>query len=109
MPLTGDESASRYLGVTGVFTTDPAFAIIKHQLNHRLPHWLTINRAVEDHIGHRLAAQIFSGTLAHNPADSINNIGFTAAIGAHDSTHIAWEIHCSGVDEGLEPRELDRL
>ena len=97
------------LGVTGVLPADAAIAVVEHQFDARLAYGFTVHRAVEDHVGHGFAAQVPGGTLPHDPAHGVDDIGFATAVGADHGGHIAREMHAGGVDEGLEAGEFDRL
>jgi hypothetical protein len=65
--------------------------------------------AVEDHVGHGLAAQVLGRALAHDPAHGVDDVGLATAVGADDGAQVARQRHRRRVDEGLESGELDRL
>ncbi len=83
--------------------------VVEHEFDRRLAERLAVDGTVEDDIRHRLTAEVLGGTLAHDPAYGVDHIGFAAAVGANHGTHITGEAHGGRVDEGLEPRQLDRL
>ena len=99
----GDFREGRVLAGQGVV------GVIEDQLDAGLGHRFAGIGAVEDDVGHRLAAQVLRRTLAHHPAHRIDDVGLAAAVGADDRRHVAREIHRGGVDEGLEARQLDGL
>src|SRR4030095_10413241 len=60
--------------------------VVAHQLDARAPRRLALPRAVEDHVLHRLAAQLAGLALAEHPAHGGDDVGFGATVGAHDNT-----------------------
>ena len=58
--------------------------------------------AVEDHVLHRLAAQVFGALLAQDPADGVDDVRLSAAVGANDARNAARKIQDRTMDEGLE-------
>ena len=105
----GDLAPDGNLGVTGVLTADAAVCIVENEFTGGLAHRLAIDRAIEDDIRHGFAAQILGGTLAHHPAHGVNDIGFSAAVGPDNCTHIAGKLHVGGVYKRLEPGQLNTL
>src|SRR5262249_55189643 len=97
----------RYLVVTGVSAPKFAVRIVEDELDGGGAHGLARRRAVEDDVRHRVAAQMFRGQLAHDPAHGIDDVRFAAAVGTDDSGKIAGEVDVGGIDERLETGELD--
>nr|UOZ97363.1 hypothetical protein NCPCFENI_01283 [Cupriavidus sp.] len=79
--------------------------VIENKLNTGPACSLARARAVEDHIVHRLAAQLRGLRLAKHPAHGIDNIGLSAAIRPNDAHPLARELQHGGVDKRLKPRE----
>src|SRR5690554_1225312 len=107
--LPGDQALHRDLGVLGVGAAQAAVAVVEEQLDGGLSHRLAAGGAVEDDVGHRLAAQGLGGGLPHDPAHRVDDVGLAAAIGPDDGGHVALEGHRDRVDEGLEADQAYRL
>ena len=105
--FTGNTAADRDFGVAGVFTLQGAVTVIKYQLNTGLSNRFAGIGAIENHIGHCFAAQVFRRTFAQHPAHRINNIRLTAAIGPHHRGHIAWKACRSGINKGFKAGQPD--
>ena len=97
--LAGDQALDGNLGVAGVLAPHPTVAVVEYQFDGGLPHRLAVDRAVENHVGHGLAAQVLGGTLPHDPAHGVDDVRLAAAIGADDRAHIAGKIYRRGIDE----------
>ena len=52
-------------------------AVIKDQLNRSFPHWLTVIRAIKDHIKNAVATQITSRRFAHDPSQRFEQVALT--------------------------------
>ena len=65
--------------------------------------------AVEDHILHRLAAELARALLPHAPADRVHDVGLAAAVRPDDADDVVVEMHHGLLDEGLEPADLELL
>ncbi len=107
LPFPGHLPAHGDLGIAGVLAADAAVVIVEDQFDRGLAHRLAIDRAVEDHIGHVLAAQVLRRALAHHPANRVDHVGFAATIGPDHRAHIARKLHMGRVDKGFEARQLD--
>jgi hypothetical protein len=81
--------------------------IAEHQLDAGAAGRLALARAVEDHVLHRLAAQLAGLALAEHPAHGVDDIGLAAAVGADDADTLAGQLKRSGFGERFEARELD--
>ncbi len=101
--VPGEHPADGHLGILGIRTADGAVGIVKDQLNTGLSHRFASSGTVEDDVGHGFAAQGLGGTLAHDPADRIDDVGFAAAVGANHSHQVTGKRHRGRVYKGLEP------
>lgn len=99
LAVAGHLAPNRDLGVGGVLAHERGFAVVEHQFDAGLADWLAAAGAVEDDVGHRLAAQVLCRTFAHHPAHGVDDVGLATAIGAHDRRHVAREVDGGGVDE----------
>ena len=81
--------------------------VVKHQLHAGPPNRFTVRGTVENHILHRLAAQRGCPRFTQNPAHCVDDIGFAAAIGAHNPDQIARKGNLCGIDKGFEAGEFD--
>ena len=90
----GRGAVARYLAtngnlvIAGILAADGAVAVVEGQFDAGVSHRLAACGTVEDDIGHRVAAQVLGGHLAHDPAHGIDNIGFTAAVWANHPDQI---------------------
>ena len=106
-PVARHLALERHLGVVGIRPGDLAVAVVEHQFDRGGAHRLARRRAVEDDVGHRVAAQVLRGQLAHHPAHRVDDVGFAAAVGADDAGEIAWKSHGGRVGERLESSNFD--
>ncbi len=104
--IARDHALQRDLGVAGVGAADLAVAVVEDQLDRGRAHGPAAAGPVEDDVGHRIAAQVARGKLAHHPAHGIDDVGLAAAVRAHDAGEVGRERDIGGVHEGLEPGEL---
>ena len=109
LAVAGDFTTDGNFRVGCVFADQGAVGIIEYQFDTGLAHRLAAGGAVEDDVGHRLAAQVFRRALAHHPAHGVDDVRLAAAIGPHHRRHVAGEVDGGRVDEGFEPRQLDAL
>jgi hypothetical protein len=109
LAVARDLALDRDLVVLGVLPARASIAVVEDQLDARRSDRLAPGGAVEDHIGHGLAAQHLGRALAHHPAHGINDIGLAAAVRAHDTDQVARKEHGRRIDKRLEAREPDLL
>jgi len=107
LPVTGDPAADGNLGEGGVFAHQRVVAVVEDQLDGGLGHRLARVGAVEDDVGHRLAAQVLRRTFAHHPAHGVDDVGLAATVGPDHRRHVAGKAHRRRIDEGLEAGQLD--
>ncbi len=105
--VTGDAAADGDFGEGGVLAGKRTVGVVEDQLDARLGHRLAGVGAVEDDVGHRLAAQVLRRAFAHDPAHGVDDVGFSAAVRADHRRHVAREADRSGIDEGFETGEFD--
>ena len=87
----------------------PAGGVVEGQLDAGAPGGLAQARAVEDHVLHRLAAQLAGLAFAEHPAHRVDDVRLAAAVRADDADELAGELELGRFDERLEARELDRV
>ena len=109
LTVAADLALDGDLGILGVLAAGRAIAVVEQEFNAGQTDGLTAGGAVEDDIGHGLAAQHLGRGLTHDPAHGIDDIRLAAAIGADDSAQIARKEHGGRVHEGLETGKLDLL
>jgi len=100
-PLDGD------LAVLAPLPGRPALGIVEHQFDRGPRRRLAVDRAVEDHVLHGLAAQLGGLGFTQDPAHGIDDVGLSAAIGTHHADQLARHLDGRGVDERLETCEFD--
>jgi len=105
--VTGDATADGDFGEGGVLAGKRTVGVVEDQLDARLGHRLAGVGAIEDDVGHRLAAQVLRRAFAHDPAHGVDDVGFSAAVRADHCRHVAREADRSGIDEGFETGEFD--
>ncbi len=101
------QAAQRHLGVVGVGAADLAVAVVEDQLYRRTADRLARVRAVEDHVRHRVAAQMLGGQLTHDPTHRVDDIRLAAAVRADDAGEVLGEVDGRRIDERLEAGEFD--
>ncbi|MNP97162.1 hypothetical protein D3C85_97560 [compost metagenome] len=109
LPFAGDPATDGDFRIGRVFAEQAAVAVVEHQLDGGLADRLAGVGAVEDDVGHRLAAEVLRRTLTHHPAHGVDDVGLAAAVGADHRRHVAREVHRGRVDEGLEARQANAL
>ena len=97
----------RDLAVLGPCAADASVVVVEHELDAGAAGGLAIDRAVEDDVLHRLAAQLGGLAFAEHPAHGVDDVGLAAAIRADDTDQGAGHIDRGGIDKGLKPGELD--
>ena len=84
-----------------------AVRVVEHEIDLGHRHGGTADGALEDHVGHFAAAHRRRACLAQHPADGVDHVALTTAIGAHDARQVVVEGQRGAVREGLEPEELE--
>ena len=97
----------RNLAVARIGPGDLAVRVVEHELDVRGADRLARARAVEDHVGHRVAAQMARRQFAHDPAHGVDDVRLATTVRADDTRQVVRETDQSGIDEGFEARELD--
>ena len=100
------EALQRDFGIAGIGSRELAVAVVEDQLDRAAANRLAAARAIEDHVGHRVAAQVLRGNLAHHPADRVDDVRLAAAIRADDASQVAGKRDGGGIDERLETGEF---
>ena len=83
--------------------------VVEDELDAGATRGLAQVRAVEDHVLHRLAAQLARLAFAEDPAHRIDDVRLAAAVRADDADELAGELEVGRFNERLEARELDRM
>ena len=107
LALSGDLAAGGDFGIAGIGAAHTAVTVVEDQFDGCLTNGLAVDGAVENNIGHGLAAQVPGGTLPHDPAHGVDDVRLAAAVRTHHRGHIAGEGDRGGIHEGFEPRQLD--
>ena len=107
LAVAPDLALEGHLGVGGVGTGDRAVGVVEDELDRGGADGLAAAGAVEDHVGHVVAAQVLGGDLAHDPAHRVDDVGLAAAVRADDAREVAWQVHGRRIDERLETGELE--
>ena len=84
-------------------------AVVEDELDAGAAGGLPQVRAVEDHVLHRLAAQLARLAFAEDPAHRVDDVRLAAAVRADDADELAGELEVGRLDERLEARQLDRM
>ena len=107
LTVAADLALDGDLGILGVLPPSRAIAIVEEEFDAGQADGLAAGGAVEDDVGHGLAAQHLGRGLTHDPTHGIDDIRLAAAIGADDTAQIARKKHGGGVHEGLETGKFD--
>ena len=97
------------LGEGVPLTAGARIGVVEHEFDTGPAGGLALARAVEDHVLHRLAAQLAGLALAQHPAHRVHDVGLAAAIGPDDADELAGKLERGRIGEGLEAREFDRI
>ena len=81
--------------------------IVEHKLHRCARGGAAGGGAVENHILHALAAQLFGRSFAQHPAHGIDHVGFAAAVGADHGHQLAGHVNGGGVGERFEAGKFD--
>ena len=90
-------------------TAGACLAVVEDELDAGAAGGLSQVRAVEDHVLHRLAAQLARLAFAEHPAHRVDDVRLAAAVRADDADELAGKLEVGRLDERLEARELDRM
>ena len=107
LPVARDEALQRDLGVVRVLAAELAVGVVEHEFDRGGADRLARARAVEDHVRHRVAAQVLGGDLAHDPAHRIDDVRLAAAVRPHHADQVRRETDRGRVHERLETGQLD--
>ncbi len=107
LPVALQDALDGNLGVARPLARGLAHRVVEHEFHARAGDGLALRRAVEDDVLHRLAAQRRGPALAEHPPDRVDDVRLAAAVRADHADEIAGNADGGGVDERLEPRELD--
>ena len=99
LPLAREHTLDRDLGKAAPRPADAAQAVVEHQLHAGTRRGLALQRAVEDHVLHRLAAQLGGARLTQHPAGGIDDVRLAAAIGTDDAHQLAGQLEGGRITE----------
>ena len=97
------------LGVAVPGAAGAGVLVAEHQLDAGAAGGLALPRAVEDHVLHRLAAQLAGLRLAEHPAHRVDDVRLAAAVGPDHADEPARQLEMRRLGERLEARQLDRI
>ena len=100
--VAAHRALERDLVVVRVRAADLAVRIVEHQFHRCVAQGLARRGAVENHVGHRLAAQMFRGDFSHHPAHGIDDVGFAAAVRTHHARQAAGKGDGRRINERFE-------
>ena len=83
--------------------------IVEQQLHGSRPERRSPCRTVEDDFGHRPAAKLAGGDFAQHPAYRVDDVRFSAAVGADYGEGFRGNLDVDRVRKGLEPGQADPL
>ena len=66
-------------------------------------------RAIEDDVGHLLAAETLRGLIAQQPFEGVDDVAFAGAVRTDDARHARSEIEPDAIGEALETMQFQRL
>ena len=84
-----------------------ALAVVERQADLRHAVRLALVRAVENHVRHFPTAQGLGRGLAQRPAHRVHDVGFPAAVRAHDGRHALMEVNTGLVSERFEAVQVE--
>ena len=93
------------LGLLEGLVREPDVVERQRDLGHR--RGTTGLRAGEDHVFHRLAAEVLRALLAHRPTQGVDDVGLAAPVWTDNAGHRRIDIDNGAVAERLEADDLD--
>ena len=109
LPLAGEDTLDGDFGKAAPGAADAAQAVVEHQLHAGAGRGFALQGAVEDHVLHRLAAQLGGARLTQHPAGGIDDVRLAAAVRPHDAHQLAGQLEGGWIAERLEARQFDLL
>ena len=107
--VPGEHALDRDLGELAPGAAGPVIAVVKHQFDAGAAGRLAAGGAVEDHVLHRLAAQLGRLGLAQHPAHRVHDVGLAATVGPHHPHQLPRQHEIGGFGKGFEARKLDGI
>ena len=86
-----------------------SLAVVEYQLDLGAGGRLAARGAGEDHVLHRLAADVAGRLLAERPQHRVGDVGLAGPVGADDHAHAGTELEPAAVRERLEALDGDRF
>ena len=105
--LTGELAFDAYFGILPPRALQGLVGIVKHQFYRGARGGAAGGGAVENHVLHTFAAQLFGRGFAQHPAHGINHRRFAAAVGADNGHELAGHMDGGGVGKGFETGKFD--
>jgi hypothetical protein len=100
------DASHRDLGVLRPLAGGAPERVVEAELDRGARERRAVERAVEDHVLHRIAAKRGRARLAEHPAHRVDHVRFAAAVRADDADPLAGDVNGGGIDEGFETRQL---
>ena len=94
---------------SGVSTGSRRFRIIESERDFRGVHWPPRGRAVENDVGHFLAAEALDALLAQHPFDGIDDVRLAGAVRADNYRDPGRKLEPRLVGEAFEADEFQAL
>jgi hypothetical protein len=107
LALAGEHPLDREFGEAAPAAADAPEGVVEDEFDRGARCRLALGRAAEDHVLHRLAAQLRGARLAKHPAHRVHDVGLAAAVGADHAHQLARNLERGRVGEGLEASELE--
>ncbi len=107
LAVAAQHPAHHDLAIAPPRPVEPTGAVVEMQFDAGLGDGRAAARAVEDDIGHGVAAQMARGALPHHPAHGIDQVGLAATVGPDDADPVAGNGDQSRFDEGFESGQPD--
>ena len=105
--LAGELAADADFAVLPPCALQAAVGIAEHELHGGAGGGAAGGGAVENHVLHALAAQLFGRGFAQHPAHGVDNVGFAAAVGPDYGHQLAGHVDGGGVGERFEAGKFD--
>ncbi|EXI91438.1 MAG: hypothetical protein AW12_01265 [Candidatus Accumulibacter sp. BA-94] len=96
------QALDREFGILRPLAGETAERIVEDQFDGSARHRLARAGAVEDHVLHRLAAQLGSLRLAEHPAHRIHHVRLAATVRPDDADQLPGQCQRGRIDKGLE-------
>ena len=105
--MAGELALDAHFGILPPRALQGLVGVVEHEFDRGARGGAAGGGAVENHVLHAFAAQLFGGGFAQHPAHGVDHVGFAAAVGADNGHELAGHVDGGGVGKGFETGKFD--